>query len=101
KLARAEQVTITDDLSQTQNVATAVVGPIKCAVPLGDVIDLEKEKARMNKEAESLQKAIDNLDKRLSNKNFLEKAPVDVVTKEKDRLSEMREKLKKLESVIK
>ncbi|MFT7538523.1 MAG: valyl-tRNA synthetase, partial [Lysobacterales bacterium] len=78
-LARIKTATIEDELSQTKSVASSVVGSIKCAVPLGDVIDVTKEKARLSKQIEGLVKQKIGIEKRLSNEGFVAKAPSEVI----------------------
>ena len=65
------------------------------------VVDEEKEKEKLLKEKEFLEKEILIFKKKLSNQNFLNKAPREVVLKEKEKLSLKTEKLKKILSVLK
>jgi valyl-tRNA synthetase len=66
------------------------------ALPLAGVIDLEAEKARLRKEIDKCVKEIDAIDKKMSNPNFVEKAPAEIVEENRERraaFSERREKL--------
>ena len=83
----------------TTNAASGAAGNIKFAVPLGDVVDLEKEKQRITGQLTQQKKAADNLSKRLQNENFVSKAPQDVVDKEKNRLKELEANISALEEV--
>ena len=71
----------------------AAVGEIE--IYLIGAIDSEKEKARLEKEIDNLEKAIKTAEGRLANKEFAAKAPGGVVKKEKDKLKGWREELKK------
>ena len=52
-------------------------------VPLAGLIDFAEEKKRVEKELAKIQKDCDALDKKLANKNFIDRAPADVVAKDK------------------
>ncbi|MCB1176741.1 MAG: class I tRNA ligase family protein, partial [Leptospiraceae bacterium] len=62
-------------------------------LPMSGLIDIEKEKIRLNKEKESLEKDISKIEKKIGNPEFLEKAKPEVVTKEKDKLEVLKSKL--------
>ena len=59
-------------------------------------MDKEKEKEKLLKEKEYLKKEIALFEKKLSNENFLNKAPREVVNKEKEKLKLKKEKLEKI-----
>lgn len=99
-LGGLSQIVIEENLSQSKNVATAVVGSIKCAIPLGDLIDIEKEKARMQNELDQQVKALGNLQGRLNNKNFVERAPEEIIQKERERLADLESRCQQLTKVI-
>ena len=69
-------------------------------LPLKDLIDAEKEIARLTKELEKLRKGISATEGKLKNKNFVEKAPAEVVAAEKEKLSAAQEKISSVESRI-
>ncbi len=59
-------------------------------------IDKEKEKVRLKKEKDNLEKMIKIVEKKLANKNFIAKAPKDIVDLEKKKLRDWKNDLKKL-----
>ena len=70
---------------------------------MGELVDKDKEIERLQKEEKKLIGEIERLDKKLSNKNFVDKAPAKVVEGEKEKykkyealLNEVRESLNKL-----
>ncbi len=65
------------------------------------VIDLESEIARLTKEINKVKKELDKLNKKLSNKEFLKKAPENVVEKNKSKKKELEDKLDKAENALK
>ena len=83
------------------NAATCVVGDCELFVDLEGVVDVQKEQTRIQKELDSLRPYIAGLEKKLGNKKFLDGAPEDVVTQEKDKLSDAQSKLDRLEKQFK
>jgi valyl-tRNA synthetase len=69
--------------------AKALVGAdIEIIMPLGGLIDPATEKARISKEIAKVEKDIAGLDKKLSNADFLARAPEEVVAEQKARLAD-------------
>lgn len=82
--------------------ATAYVDEsVEVYIPLGDYIDIDTEKQRLTKKLEKLAKDIELYNKKLSNKNFVEKADPDVVEKTKEDLIESEKKYQKLQTLLK
>ena len=77
--------------------ATALVGDMEILVPMAGFIDKDAEIARLDKEIDKLQKDIERLNAKLSNASFVDKAPVDVVDKEKERLAANQSAIDKLQ----
>ena len=86
QLARADIETA--DTEEVGDAATALAGEMTLLVPFTDLIDREAELARLTKELERLEQEINRARTKLANENFIEKAPEDVVTKERDRLKD-------------
>ena len=97
-LTNAEQVEIGVELPQPPSSGSAVVGDINVFVPLEGLIDLEAEMSRLKKEIAKFQGLLNGLDKKLSQQSFLEKAPPEVVERERQRQQEYTDNLKKLEA---
>ncbi|RMD71778.1 MAG: hypothetical protein D6819_00705, partial [Gammaproteobacteria bacterium] len=76
--------------------ATALVGELRLFIPLSGLIDKEAEIARLEKAIARLEKDIQRAEQKLANPNFIERAPREVVEKEKRRLSDLRSELEKL-----
>ncbi len=82
--------------------ATAYVDEsVEVYIPLGEYIDVDTEKQRLTKKLEKLSKDIELYNKKLSNKNFVEKADPDVVEKTKEDLKESEKKYQKLQALLK
>ena len=78
-----------------------VVGEATVVLPLADVIDLEQEKARLQKEIGRADGEIAKIDKKLSNSGFLAKAPPDVVEENRERRDEADRARAKLSEALK
>ena len=93
-LASAEPVThMPAGADKPENAMAGVVNGVEIFLPLKDLIDVEKETARLKGEMAKLEKEISRLDKKLSNEGFLAKAPADVVAGEKEKLAGYQEKM--------
>ncbi len=100
-LAFLEELEVGEDVERPPKSAMRVAGKTEVYVPLGDIIDLDKERARLERELKKVEKELERVNKKLSNKNFLEKAPAEVVEKEKAIKAELEEKKRRLEDAIK
>jgi len=81
--------------------ATAFFGELEIFIPMAGFINKEEETARLNREIAKLQKDLTLTENKLKNPQFVDKAPTDVVAKEKTRLAEMSITMKKLEDQLK
>jgi valyl-tRNA synthetase len=88
KLARLESITWLSESDEAPESATALVGEMKLLIPMAGLIDKDAELKRLNKEIEKLGKVIKQLEGKLSNPGFTDKAPEAVVQKERDKLTE-------------
>ena len=82
-LARLSSVSFAEAIPRDS--AQFIVGEAVAALPLGDVIDLEKERARLRKELQRAEGEIARFDAKLGNADFLARAPEDVVDEQKER----------------
>lgn len=98
ELAAAEPVNFTTE--KPQHALAGVAEGVEIFLPLKNLIDTDKEIARLTKELEKLRKGISATEGKLKNKNFVEKAPADVVQAEKEKLSAAQEKISSVESRI-
>ena len=99
KLANVEKIDILTELPKMSGFR--VVGNSKIYVSLEGLIDIEKEVEKLNKEIEKVQKELDRTLNKLSNEQFVSKAPQAVIDKEKGIQAELKSKLKKLQDNIK
>lgn len=98
RLAFGSSVSFIADKSDVPENAVSVIGVgAEAFMPLGELIDIEKEIARLEDEAKKLEGEIKRANGKLSNKSFVDKAPEKVVQAERDKLAEYE---KKLEAVL-
>ncbi|MFL5238256.1 MAG: valine--tRNA ligase, partial [Rhizomicrobium sp.] len=68
--------------------AQFVVREATAAIPLGDVIDFAKERARLEKDLARAQSEIGKIDAKLGNPDFVSRAPEEIIDEQKERRSE-------------
>lgn len=78
--------------------AKAVVEAVDIFMPLAGIIDFTEEARRLDRELEKLGKEVAQAQRKMSNEDFLAKAPPEVVAKEQAKLQAQTEKLNKLKS---
>lgn len=101
RLAYAESVTICAQAPADQSgLVSAVTADATLFMPLSELVDLEKEKARLTKELGKKQAEMKGLEAKLSNPGFLNKAPAQVVAAERERGEKLRQLLAKLEQQL-
>ena len=98
KLAKLDSIEWLDAGTQAPVAATGLVGDLELLVPMAGLIDRDAELARLGREVEKLEKERDRLQGKLGNSNFVDRAPQDVVDKERDKLAALEQALQKLRS---
>ena len=102
KMASCSEVIISSDKSVLpENVVTVVTEGAEISLPLGDLVDKEKELDRLAKEREKLISEIKRVEGKLSNQGFVAKAPKEVVEAEEAKGKTYKEMLEKVEEAIK
>ncbi len=86
--------------SPIKNAAIALVGSIKIFVPLSGIIDIEKEKNKINLKIVNKKKAVGLLSSRLENPTFTSKAPEEVIHQERIRLLNLNRELQGLQNIL-
>src|SRR5690606_2537042 len=96
-LAKLESVTFLGSNDEAPASATALVGRMEIHIPMAGLIDTAVELARLDKAIEKAQKEFDLFTRKLSNENFVSKAPADVIEKERAKQAEAEETLQQLQ----
>ncbi|MGT2357469.1 hypothetical protein ACVPOS_13875 [Staphylococcus aureus] len=84
---------ISTDVEIPEKAMTSVVIAGKVRLPLEGLIDMDKEISRLEKELAKLQSELDRVDKKLSNENFVSKAPEKVINEEKTKKQDYQENM--------
>ena len=96
-VGRLEDVTWLEKNETAPESSTALVGDMKLLIPLAGLIDKESEILRLTKELEKKTNELDRCEKKLLNPGFVDKAPADVVEKERARAAELSSVINNLE----
>ena len=107
RLAYASDVTVvgvadmdSDAGENAKGNVTVITHAARVSMPLAELVDLEKEKARIQKELDKNRKALDGLNNKLGNPGFVNKAPANVVEAERERAVKLAALIEKLEGQL-
>jgi len=99
-MANLEGLKVDVNLAEPKGVATGVIGSTKIFIPLAGIVDIAAEKARLGKELAKVEKDLQQCSKKLSNRDFLERAAANVIKKEEEKLKEFQEHHVALEKAL-
>ena len=97
-LTRLTEAKLVDSLPEAEDAPVAVCNGARLMLKVE--IDKAAETARLSKEAEKLQKALDKLNAKLSKPGYTEKAPAHLVEKDKADLAELEDKMAKVQTQL-
>ena len=97
-LTRLTEAKTVDRLPESEDAPVAVCNGVRLMLKVE--IDKAAETARLSKEAEKLQKALDKLNAKLSKPGYTEKAPAHLVEKDKADLAELEDKMAKVQNQL-
>ena len=97
-LTRLAEAKLVDNLPEAEDAPVAVCNGARLMLKVE--IDKAAETARLSKEAEKLQKALDKLNAKLSKPGYTEKAPAHLVEKDKADLTELEDKMAKVQTQL-
>ena len=98
KLARLETMTWLSANDTAPESAIALVGEMQILIPMAGLIDKTAELARLDKEIQKVRNDLPRVEGKLNNPSFVDKAPADVLEKERAKLADMQSLLHSLES---
>ncbi|MBI5193493.1 MAG: valine--tRNA ligase [Nitrospirae bacterium] len=98
RLAWIKDVVIGKDIKRPEKSAISVFSGGEIYLPLEGVIDIDKEKRQLSKRLSDMNNEIERINSKLSNKSFIEKAPEEIVQKEKGKYQELTEQKLRIEA---
>jgi valyl-tRNA synthetase len=99
-LARVEGISVDADYTPEKTDASAVLHDVEIFMPLKGLIDVDKEKSRLEKEIVKVTSELKRVESKLSNESFVSKAPEEVIQKEMGKLEEYTDILSKLQESL-
>ncbi|MBQ9804997.1 MAG: valine--tRNA ligase [Clostridia bacterium] len=104
RLASASEVEVAEsfasDVVSADNAVQIITDSATLYLPLSDLVDTEKERARLTAEMEKLTAEIDRVNKKLANESFVAKAPAAVVEAERTKLAKYTENLNGVKAAL-
>ncbi len=102
KLAYASQISVAAELPEsTDGMVSVITDNARMFMPMAELVDLEKEKARMEKELANARKQLDGQIAKLSNEKFVSRAPEAVVNTEREKKAKLEALIENLEESLK
>ncbi len=95
-LARVDELVVGADVKKPPVSASAVISGAEIYVPLEGLIDIEVEKARLEKDLNNLKGLLEKVSRKLANADFLQNAPKEVVDREKAKKDDYQERVEKI-----
>jgi len=99
-LARIERLEIRAEAPERAGTIKHPVGSLEVRIPMSGLFDIAAETTRLGRERLKVEKELGNLSKRLANSQFVEKAKREVVDRLRSRVSELEQRLAKIEGTL-
>jgi valyl-tRNA synthetase len=106
RVGRVESIALLGENEEPPAAATALLGDMRLLVPMQGLIDIDAERARLTKHQDKIKIDLQRSSGKLKNEKFVNNAPADVVTQERERVAEfaktiaqLTEQLKKLDEL--
>ena len=96
RVGRVESITALDKGQEPPTAATALLGDLRLLVPMKGLIDIEAERARLDKQMQRAKADLAKTQGKLGNEKFVNNAPADVVLQEKQRASDFEKTIAQL-----
>ena len=102
KLAYASGIEVSAELPEsTDGMVSVITDNARMFMPMAELVDLEKERARMEKELANARKQLDGQIAKLANENFVSRAPEKVVNVEREKKAKLEARIENLEESLK
>ncbi|MBO5495498.1 MAG: class I tRNA ligase family protein, partial [Eubacterium sp.] len=100
RLASASDVEVGSGFGELGNVVTIITDDAKIYIPMGDLVDFEAERKRLEKELAQAEDKLSFINKKLSNPGFVNKAPQKVVEQNKADAKVLEERIENIKNSI-
>ena len=100
RLAYANAVEIGEDFSNIENTVAIITDDAKIYIPLGELINFDEERKRLEKELAAAEDKLEFINKKLNNPGFVSKAPEKVVSQNREDAAKLEEKIANLKKSI-
>jgi valyl-tRNA synthetase len=88
-VGKAESLTVLSEGEAEPESSIAMVGNLRLLIPIAGLIDKQAELGRLGREKAQVESEIDRIEKKLANTEFVEKAPQQVVAREREKLADL------------
>ena len=99
-LAKLNSYSVGISMQKPSQSVVSVVHGMELYIPLEGLVDLEKERAQLNKRRTKIEELLVGIDNKLSNENFIANAPDEIVNRENNKKIDLKDELKKINSNI-
>ena len=100
-LAKLNSYSVGSSMQKPPQSVASVVHGMELYIPLEGLVDLEKERAQLNKRRTKIEELLVGIDNKLSNENFIANAPDEIVNRENNKKIDLKDELEKINSNIK
>jgi valyl-tRNA synthetase len=100
RVGRVESVRVLDSGEEPPAAATALLGDMRLLVPMKGLIDVDAERARLTKQQDKVKVDLQRSSGKLANEKFVNNAPPEVVTQERERIVEFERTIAQLTEQI-
>ena len=91
-----DNIEISDKIDRPSQSSAIVLGEVEIFIPLDKLVDLNIEKSRMGKRIKDIERILSSINSKLSNENFIKRAPRTVIEKEKLNFDKLTKEMKKI-----
>jgi valyl-tRNA synthetase len=100
-MIKTKSLEIGTGIKKPEYSATGVLEGVEIFIPLKDIINISEEMARLEKKLNKINNELNLIFKKINNKDFLSRAPEDIVKKERDKADDLRDIKERLENNLK
>jgi valyl-tRNA synthetase len=96
RMIKIKKLEVGEKLIKPAQSATAVIENLEIFIPLKGLIDIKKEIKRLEKQVSNMDGRLNSVSKKLDNKNFVDRAPKNIIEHEKAKQADYQQQLNKL-----